>query len=240
MAASVRPLPYLFLLLPLLGSAACGHHEAAVASESVKPGINKPFLEATDEDIQEFVGIFEGESREIFIARDNILAALELKPGQAIGDIGAGTGLFEPMFQERVGEGGKVYAVDISPKMIEHLEKRVQDEDLKQVEVVTCTETTTGLAAGSVDVLFICDTYHHFEYPTQTLASLYENLRPGGTLAVVDFERIEGVSRKWILNHMRAGKEVFRAEIEAAGFEFVAEPAIDGLDENYMLLFRRP
>ena len=55
-----------------------------------------------------------------------------------------------------------------------------------------------------------------------------------------DFERIEGVSREWIMNHMRAGKEVFRAEIEAAGFEFLAEPEIDGLHENYMLLFRRP
>lgn len=239
MASPTRPLPILFLLLPILGSTACGHHEAA-ADGSVKPGINKPFLEATDEDIQEFVGIFEGESREIFVARDNILAALELKPGQVIGDIGAGTGLFEPMFQESVGVEGKVYAVDLSPKMIEHLEKRVQEEGLEQVEVVTCTETATGLAAGSVDMLFICDTYHHFEYPTQTLASLYDNLRPGGTLAVVDFERIEGVSREWIMNHMRAGKEVFRAEIEAAGFEFLAEPEIDGLHENYMLLFRRP
>lgn len=239
MASRVRNLPFLFLLFSVLGSAGC-HHPEVAAEESVKPGINEPFLEASDEDIQEFVELFEGESREIFTARENILAALDLKPGQAIGDIGAGTGLFEPLFQESVGDGGKVYAVDLSPKMIEHLQKRVAEEDLKQVEVVACTETTTGLAAGSVDVLFICDTYHHFEYPTQTLASLYETLRPGGTLAVVDFERIEGVSRKWILNHMRAGKEVFREEIEAAGFEFLAEPAIEGLSENYMLLFRRP
>ena len=91
-----------------------------------------------------------------------------------------------------------------------------------------------------LDLVFICDTYHHFEYPQTTLASLHAALRPGGMLAVVDFERIEGVSRPWVLNHMRAGKEVFRSEIEAAGFRFLEEVEVAGLEENYLLLFRRP
>jgi hypothetical protein len=57
---------------------------------------------------------------------------------------------------------------------------------------------------------------------------------------VVDFERIEGKSRDWLLEHVRAGKETFRKEIEAAGFEFVEEPTIEGLEENYFLKFRKP
>jgi predicted methyltransferase len=69
---------------------------------------------------------------------------------------------------------------------------------------------------------------------------LKDALRPGGTLAIVDFERIPGISRQWILDHVRAGKEVTRSEIEQAGFEFIDEPHVEGLSENYMILFRRP
>ena len=61
----------------------------------------------------------------------------------------------------------------------------------------------------------------------------------GGRLVVIDFDRIPGKSRQWILDHTRAGKEVFRAEIEAAGFEFVEEVKIPGFVENYFLKFEK-
>ena len=63
---------------------------------------------------------------------------------------------------------------------------------------------------------------------------------PSGTLIVIDFDRIPGKSREFILGHVRAGKGVFRSEIEAAGFEFVEEVELDGLKENYFLRFRCP
>ena len=235
MVFSARHMLSLAIALPLCGLAACQAPE-----QSVKPGINDPFLEATAEDVETFVGIFEGESREIAAAQDGILAALNIQPGMEIGDIGAGTGLYEPMFQEAVGDDGTVFAVDLSPAMIEHLKQRVAEENLDRVKVVQCSATNCGLDPGSVDLIYVCDTYHHFEYPQTTLRSIYLALRPGGTLAIVDFERIEGESRPWILKHMRAGKEVFRAEIEKAGFEFIEEPKVDGLKENYLMLFRRP
>jgi SAM-dependent methyltransferase len=230
-----------FAVLPLLSFAACSSPAAPVAPEvSVKPGINKPFLEASDEDVQTFVNMFEGESREISTARKAILAAMKIRPGMAVGDIGAGTGLFEPQLNNAVGAKGKVYAVDLSVAMLEHLNKRVKEENLSRVEVVACTETESGLESGSVDLLFVCDTYHHFEFPQTTLASLMDSLRPGGTLVIVDFERIPGTSRQWILEHVRAGKKETRSEIEQAGFVFLEEPKVEGLEENYMLLFRRP
>lgn len=235
MAFSAPRILLLALALPFCGLAACQAPE-----QSVKPGINDPFLDATAEDIETFVGMFEGESREIASASDGIMAALNIQPGMDVGDIGAGTGLYEPMFNAAVGEHGTVYAIDLSPAMIEHLKQRVVDEKLEQVTVVECSATHCGLAPNSVDLVYLCDTYHHFEYPQTTLRSIRNALRPGGTLAIVDFERIEGVSRPWILKHMRAGKEVFRAEIEKAGFELVDEPEVEGLSENYLMLFRRP
>jgi len=238
--AVCRKLIPIVALLSLLGMVSCSSSTPPEASEtSVKPGINEPFLDASDEDIQKFVNMFEGESREISTSRNEILAALNIRPGMAVGDIGAGTGLFEPLFNNAVGAKGKVYAVDLSPAMLEHLSQRIVAENLRRVEVVECTETESGLAPNSVDLIFVCDTYHHFEYPQTTLASIKSALRPGGTLAIVDFERIPGTSRQWVLDHVRAGKEETRSEIEQAGFEYVTEVDVDGLLENYMILFRR-
>ena len=100
-----------------------------------------------------------------------------------------------------------------------------------------------GLEAGqpirgqSIDVAFICDVYHHFEYPSDSLASIWNALRPGGRLVVVDFIRIPGVSRPFVLGHVRAGEEVVTREIQEAGFEKIGEDRF--LQENYILHFRK-
>lgn len=207
--------------------------------KSVKPGINDRFLEPKD-DVDRFVKIFEGESREIFTHREALARAVALEPGQAIADIGAGTGLFLDLFSHRAGPKGVVFAVDIAPKFIDHLKDRARKNELTNVRPVLCTDRSTELDVESVDVAFVCDTYHHFEYPKSTLSSLYRALKPGGKLVVVDFERIPGVSREWILGHVRAGKEVFSQEIRDAGFVFVEEIEVDGLEENYVLRFAKP
>jgi predicted methyltransferase len=87
-----------------------------------------------------------------------------------------------------------------------------------------------------VDVAFICDTYHHFEFPHKTMTSLRKAMKPGGRVIVIDFRRVEGESTEWTMNHVRAGQEVFEAEITKAGFRSVNE--VQGLlKENYLLVF---
>ena len=210
---------------------------SAPSEAPVREGLNDSFLDESL-DVDEYVGRFEVESREVYRLRDAIVEAVEIAPGSAVADVGAGTGLFLEAFASAAGPGGRVYAVDISPGFVEHLQDRVRAEGLDQVEVVLCTEKDARLPEDSVDVVFVCDTYHHFTYPQTTLASLRRALRPGGRLVVVDFERIEGVSREWVLGHVRAGKEVFRAEIEEAGFEYLDEVDV-GLEENYLIRFGR-
>ena len=222
-----------------LGCAAhsTGDGARAPAPESVKPGINERFL-SPDLDPEDMVAVFEGESREIFVHRREIAAALGLGPGTEVADVGAGTGLFLGLLADGVGASGKVYAVDISPRLIEYMRERVETEGLTRVEVVQSSERAAGLPEDSVDVVFLCDTYHHFEYPGEMLASLHSVLRPGGRFVVVDFERIPGVSREWVLDHIRAGKQETIAEITAAGFELENERPIEGLVENYLLVFK--
>jgi SAM-dependent methyltransferase len=212
---------------------------AATLPKTESPGLNDRFLEP-EMDVQEWVDRFEGESREVFAQREAICEAARIKPGMRIADIGAGTGFFSRLFAEKAGTAGRAYAIDISPGFIKHITGLNEKLDIKNVIPILCREDAVNLPATSIDLAFICDTYHHFEYPEQTMHSILTALRPGGQLVVVDFEREVGESREWILQHVRAGKGTFRQEIEEAGFEFEDEVSIDGFHENYLLRFRKP
>jgi ubiquinone/menaquinone biosynthesis C-methylase UbiE len=167
------------------------------------------------------------------------LAACQINEGDTVADIGAGTGLFSRMFSSVVGDQGSVFAVDISARFIEHINRESTRKKINNTTGVVCAENSVNLPRDSVDLVFVCDTYHHFEYPKSTLASIHRALKNDGHLVVVDFERIEGKSRKWTMGHVRAGKEVFQTEIENAGFKLVAQEQVDGLEENYFLKFRK-
>ncbi len=204
---------------------------------SIKPGINDKFLDPKLK-VDEWTQKFENESREIFHQREKIIAAVGLKPGMKVADIGAGTGLFTVPFALAVGESGKVYAVEIAKNFLTHIRDRAVQAGVKNVETVLCTERSVELPESSVDLAFICDVYHHFEFPQASLASLRKALKPGGELVLIDFKRISGESSDFVMGHVRAGQEIFEAEIAAAGFEKAGEVK-DVLKENYFLRFRR-
>jgi len=121
--------------------------------QSVRPGINDPFK---NPNVQEYIGTFEGESREIFAARKQLVAACKLKPGLAVADIGAGTGLFTRLFAREVGPTGKVYAVDIAANFLDHIRKTCREGKITNVDTVQCTDRSTeqgpltgcGVASG--------------------------------------------------------------------------------------------
>ena len=221
-------------LLPLQGAS-----DEHASEQSVRPQVNDKYL-SPNLDVAEWTKRFETESRELFRSRRQIVDALDLSSGTSIADVGAGTGLFTGLFARAVGERGTVYAIDISPKFVAHLKQRAEREGLRPVRVILSEAHSAELPEDSVDLAFVCDVYHHFEYPKSMLASLKRALRPGGALVVIDFERVPGTTRDWVVEHVRAGKEVFIAEIEEAGFELVDAIPVEGLVENYMLRFRAP
>lgn len=204
--------------------------------QSVRPGINAEYLKP-DLNVSNWVERFEKEGREIFDHRTQVVGAARIRPGSIVADIGAGTGLFTPMLANATGIHGKVYAVDIVPKFLSLIKSRASEAGVHTIETVLCTERSVELPPNSIDVAFICDVYHHFEYPQSSLASLHRALRPGGEVILIDFKRVPGVSSEWILNHVRAGQDVVVAEWTAAGFQPIEE--IPLLKENYVLRFRK-
>lgn len=208
------------------------------SNASVKPGINDSFLDP-DLQIDEWIARFEVESREVYHARNEILERLKLKKGMRVADVGAGTGFYTLLMSEAVGSEGWTYAIDIAPAFIQHLGQLIAAKDISNATVVFCNDRSICLPPDSIDLAFICDVYHHFEYPTDTMASIHRALRNGGRIIVIDFERIPGVSREWLLGHVRAGKQTFIDEIQSAGFRLIAEREISGFEENYFLEFAK-
>jgi ubiquinone/menaquinone biosynthesis C-methylase UbiE len=197
--------------------------------------INKPFREARE--VATFIARFERESREIFTQRVAIADAVRLRPGDRVADVGAGTGLFAPYFSLAVGPHGKVIAVDIAPLLLEHIRQRALLDSLPSVTTLLCDQAATNLAPASVDVVFVCDTYHHFEQPAATLASIHAALAPGGRLVVVDFHKVKGQSSEFVMGHVRADEATVVAEITAAGFTPVRRETF--LKENWLREFTR-
>jgi len=196
------------------------------------PAINENFEHP---DFATWVARFERPGREVYDRRMAIVDALGLHAGMNVADVGAGTGLFTLLFAPRVAPG-TVYAVDIAPEFVAGVRARATAAGFGNVVGVVNAQDGAGIAAGSVDLVFVCDTYHHFEQPAVMLQSLFAALRPGGSLVVVDYRRDRGSG--WVTSHVRAGESGVIGEIEAAGFRFAGEGAV--LRENYFIRFERP
>lgn len=230
----------LLLFLALISALQLVAQDAPRSGEkSVKPGINTRYLDP-ELKVDEWLKRFEVESREVFLNRKEIVKACEIQPGMKVADIGAGTGLYTRLFSNAVGDKGWVYAVDINARFLEHIQARAAQEKQTNITTVLCPQDSVSLPPASIDFAFICDVYHHFEFPQTTLESLHQALKPGGSILLLDFIRIEGISNDWTLGHVRAGEEVFRKEVEDAGFRFDSKLEIAGLKDNYCLRFVKP
>ncbi len=200
--------------------------------ESLSPDINKPYK---DPDAEKTAANYERENRDVVEARDKIIAACELESGLEVADIGAGTGLFTRPFAAKVAPDGKIYAVDITQPFLDHVGKTCKDQGIDNVECVLCTPESVELPPASVDMAYICDTYHHMEYPYKMLDSILAAIRPGGRLIIVDFKKEKGLSPDWVFGHVRADKKTVIEEVTKAGFTFVDE--VDVMKLQYLIRF---
>jgi len=230
----MKALHHVLLLLVCLALFVVSAVSGLAQEESLSPGINKDYKNV---DLQQRIKQFERKDRDVVRKLDEIIGACELKPGMDVADIGAGTGLFSRPFASKTSPEGKVYAVDITQKFLDHIEKTCAEQELKNVTCVLCTDASTELPAESIDLAFTCDTYHHFEYPHKMLASIHRALRPGGRLIIVDLKKEEGVSPKWVFGHVRADKKAVIEEVTQAGFKFVDE--VDLMKIQYVIRFEK-
>jgi predicted methyltransferase len=214
--------------MPSLGLVASG------AKGGADPRINEPYL---DPDFQHWQAIFERPGREIYDRRLDILQALKLKPGMWVADVGAGTGLFTRLFAPQVTDRGRVLAVDISEEFIRNIMELAKERGYRNIEGVVNSQTSLGLQPNSIDVVFVCDTYHHFEHPEAMLQGFYHSLKPGGKLVIIDYRKLRGFSSSWIMEHVRLDRKGLIEEVRQAGFRLTGEENF--LRANYFLEFTK-
>lgn len=177
---------------------------------------------------------YEGFDRDRDQQPERVLAALKLKPGDHVADLGAGGGYFTFRFADAVGPTGRVYAIDVDPDMIDYLRTRAAQEGYANVEVIAAAADNPGLAPGSIDLLFTCNTYHHLEDRTAYFQRAAAALRPGGRVAIIDMNGSGWFS--WLSGHGTSA-DTIRAEMTAAGYRLVEQP--DFLQQQSFLIFER-
>jgi ubiquinone/menaquinone biosynthesis C-methylase UbiE len=190
--------------------------------KSVAPGINEGFKD----DPERWIEFFHFSSSDPKQQKE-ILDTLKLKPGMDIADVGAGSGVHALLFAEKVLPGGKVYAVDIIQEFLDHIEAESREKGVKNVQCVMGSDTSCNLEAASVDVIFTCDTYHHFEYPFKMMESMHKALRQKGQFIIIDFK-----DKSW---HVREGSKAVIEEITRSGFKLIDSREI--LDRFFIARF---
>ncbi|WP_133162144.1 class I SAM-dependent methyltransferase [Hyphococcus luteus] len=219
------------------GMAACSGPASDGATDSDGPAAEDEAAAEDDVNIDVWLERMEVGSRELYSARDAVIAALDLEAGDVVADIGAGTGLYTLLFAEKVGAGGRVYAEDIEPRFLDLINRRAEDSGFDNITAVLGRENDVTLPDDAVDVVFIADTYHYFSDREAVMKSVYRALKPGGSLILVDYDLKPGETRPPGKSHVRFGRAGVISEIEYIGFDFAGDRAVEGLEENYFLRF---
>ena len=148
---------------------------------------------------------------------DEVLKLMNVKPGQVIVDIGAGAGYFTRRFAAAVGPTGKAIGVEIDSAMVRSLNAVARRLNLTDYEARLVEPADPMLAARSVDVIFLCDTYHHISERVTYFANVRQSLKPGGRLVIIDYVRTKERSEHSIV------KEEAVDELRRGGFRLVRE-----------------
>lgn len=188
------------------------------------------------------LGFAAGLAEDTFhVETERLAKLLDWKPGSAIADIGAGDGEITLLLSGRVGASGHVYSTEIEDAKIERLEKLTGER--KNVTVLKAASDVSNLPAACCDSILVRRVYHHFPNPAKMNQSFFEALRPGGTLAIIDFDDRAGLSQVPEMvpknrGHHGIARAIIIEELTAAGFEPGPHPA-DWTNGDYCLIFRR-
>jgi len=177
---------------------------------------------------------YDGFGRDSWQQPDRVVESLALSPGASVADLGSGGGYFTWRLAEAVGESGRVYAIDVDPDMTSHLAEQSREKGHPNVETILAEFDDPLIPEDGVDLIFTCNTYHHLEAREEYFRRAAKYLRPGGRLAVIEFDGQGWVQR--LFPHFTA-PEVIRAEMEAAGYQRVE--AFDYLERQSFQVFER-
>jgi arsenite methyltransferase len=185
-------------------------------------------------DVERWAREFEAPDREEWQKPGTVVRVLTVELGLTVADIGAGTGYFTKVLSVGVGETGKVYAVDIEPRMLAYIRER--KDLLPNVVTVQAAPDDPKLPAGAIDLVTVVNTWHHIRERGAYLAQLRPALSREGRVAIIDWRK--GDIPVGPPAAERVGREDVIAEFENAGWRLVTESV--ALPYQYFLVFYPP
>ena len=183
-------------------------------------------------DADKWAKVFDDPERDAWQKPHEVIEALALKPDAAVADLGAGTGYFAMRLAHMVSKG-RVYGVDLEPKMVKYLAERAKKEGLKNLSAVQGTPSDAKLPA-KVDLVLLVDVYHHIDAREAYFGKLAAALKPGGRVAIIDFNASSKVGPP-VRERMTA--EQVQVEMGKAAYRLAAHH--DFLPNQYFLVFER-
>jgi arsenite methyltransferase len=181
---------------------------------------------------EEWIKTLDSPTRVQNLKVGEVIAALKLKPGALVADIGAGTGVFSLPLARAVRPGGKLYAVEVDQKLLEHIVEVGTEQGVTNIEPVFAEYHDPLLPAG-VELAFIHDVLHHIQDRDTYLKNLAGYLKPGGRIAVIDFKA--GVGGHRDDPKMQLGQEQVTAMMARVGMKPAEEIAL--FEDKWFVIF---
>ncbi len=166
---------------------------------------------------------------------DKVMDALNLRPGQVVADLGAGSGYFTFRMAPKVGDTGKVLAVEIQEAMLNTLRTRAAAMKATNVDVVQGTETDPHLPASGVDVVLVVDVYHELAYPFEVMTNVRNALKPGGRVVFVEYRKEDPAVRIKEVHKMSVKQ--LEKEMNAVGL--VRTSTVETLPLQHIVIFEK-
>jgi len=188
------------------------------------------------DDIKQYLEQLDSMERDRYQKPSQVIEALRLKPGMAVGDLGSGSGYFTRRFVEAVTETGMVYAIDVEPEMLAYVKESViHMHTAFTAEFILARPDSPKLPFESIDLLFVCNTVHHLEERSKYFRDLQSSLRPGARVAIIDFYPDDRSGELGFPKHHLVSRDTVIQEMAEAGYKLEREHSF--LPRQYFLEF---
>lgn len=187
-------------------------------------------------DITQYLEQLDRPERDQYQKPSQVVEALGLTAGMAVADVGAGSGYFTRRFVQAVTESGKVYVIDVEQEMLTYAQQSIERLHIPYTaEFILAQPDNPKLPGQSVDLIFLCNVYHHLEDRTQYFVNVKPALKAGGRVAIVDFYHDARSGDVGFPRQYLVARETIVADMGRAGYRLLREH--DFLPRQYFLEF---
>jgi len=225
---------FLSLTISLSLLTGCANHQQQHTADHNKTEKHSPATQQRFTNIERWVKAFEDPARDSWQKPDEVVRTMGLVAGDVVADIGAGTGYFTRRFAVAVGPEGKALGLDIEQSMVKYMKEDAQKLDLENYEAIVIPTDATGLAPGSVDVIFLSNTYHHIENRVEYFKNASKNLKQNGRVIIVDFykntdfgpPRDHKLAKEVVLDEMARAGYILKKDLKILPHQYYLEYAL--------------